>query len=60
MKEKSIEELIKDETIIRIREMEKPGYRYPKRLGRGDWLGIILGIAGSLALIAACMTGIVR
>lgn len=59
MEEKSIEELIYDETSKRLEEMESPGYEFPKRIGKGDVIGIISGIILSIVLIVCCTTGVI-
>ena len=58
--EKTIEELIYEETDKRLQEMKAPGYEFPKKANGADWLGILLGIGVSLLLIVLCMTGVIE
>ena len=57
--EKSIEELITEETEQRLRKMEQEGYEYPPRATKADEVFIIVGIVVCLALIVLCMTGVI-
>ena len=58
--EKSIEELIYEETDKRLKEMQEPGYEFPKQANKADWIGIVAAIGFSLLLIALCMTGVIE
>ena len=57
--EKSIEELIYEETDARLKEMAAPDYPWPKKANKTDVVVIALGIFVSLLLIALCMTGVI-
>ena len=58
--EKSIEELIYEETDKRLKEMKAPDYEFPKKADKADWIGIAVSIACSLLLIVLCMTGVIE
>ena len=57
--EKTIEEVIYEETEKRIAEMQSPEYVFPKRLARRDIIAILtsMGISGLLLLL--CMVGVI-
>ena len=57
--EKSIEELIYEETDQRLKEMASPGYQFPQKADRKDMIGIVVGIVASLLLIVLCMVGVI-
>ena len=57
--EKSIEELIYEETDQRLKEMASPDYEFPKKADKNDAIGIIASIAVCLVLIILCMTGVI-
>ena len=57
--EKSIEELIYEETEQRLREMASPNYPWPKKADWKDAVAIGIGIGVSLLLIVLCMTGVI-
>lgn len=57
--EKSIEELIYEETDQRLKEMAKPDYPWPRKADKNDAIAIIVGIGVSLLLIILCMTGVI-
>ena len=57
--EKSIEELIYEETDQRLKEMADPSYQFPQEADRRDILGIIAAASISLLLIILCMTGVI-
>lgn len=57
--DKSIEELIYEETDQRLREMSAPGYPWPAKADWKDALAIGIGIGVSLLLIVLCMTGVI-
>ena len=58
--EKSIEELIYEETDKRLKEMQAPDYEFPKQANKADWLGILAAVGVSLLLIVLCMTGVIE
>lgn len=57
--EKTIEEVIYEETEKRIAEMQSPDYVFPKRLDHRDIAVILasMGISGLLLLL--CMVGVI-
>ena len=57
--EKTIEEVIYEETEKRIAEMQSPDYVFPKRLDHRDIVVILasMGISGLLLLL--CMVGVI-
>ena len=57
--EKSIEELIYEETDQRLKEMSTPDYPWPKKADWRDAIAIIAGISISLLLIVLCMAGVI-
>ena len=57
--EKSIEELIYEETDQRLKEMAAPDYPWPRKADKYDAIGIAAGIVISLVLIILCMTGVI-
>ena len=57
--EKSIEELIYEETDQRLKEMAAPDYPWPRKVDRKDAIAIVAGIGVSLLLIVLCMTGVI-
>lgn len=57
--EKSIEEIIREETEQRLNEMSSPEYHFPKKADKKDVIGIIIASAVCLALIILCMTGVI-
>ena len=58
-KEKTIEELIYEETDQRLKEMGSPDYQFPKKADKADWIGIVASCAVCLLLIILCMTGVI-
>lgn len=58
--EKSIEQMIYDETEKRLSEMESANYVFPKTIGKADWIGIIAGITACSLLIILCMVGVIK
>ena len=60
MKEKSIEELIYEETDQRLKEMASPEYEFPEKADKKDAVGILVSIGVCLALIILCMTGVIE
>ena len=59
-KEKTIEELIYEETDQRLQEMASPDYEFPKKADKKDWIGIIASCAVCLMLIVLCMVGVIE
>lgn len=59
MKEKTIDELIYEETDQRLKEMASPEYVFPEKADRKDAIGIVAAIAVCLLLIILCMTGVI-
>ena len=57
--EKSIEELIYEETDQRLKEMASPDYKFPREADRWDVIGIVAAASVSLLLIILCMTGVI-
>lgn len=57
--EKSIEELIYEETDERLKEMASPDYRFPRKINKKDIIAIIASIAICLLLIVLCMTEVI-
>ena len=58
--EKTIEELIYEETNKRLKEMQAPDYEFPKKATKADWLGIAAAVGCSLLMIVLCMTGVIE
>lgn len=57
--EKSIEELIYEETDQRLKEMAAPNYEFPREADKRDVIGIVAAAGVSLLLIILCMTGVI-
>ena len=57
--EKTIEELIYEETDQRLKEMARPDYPWPRKADGKDWIAIAACIGISLLLIILCMTGVI-
>ena len=57
--EKSIEELIYEETDKRLKEMASPDYVFPEKTDKKDIIGIVAAIGVSILLIVLCMTGVI-
>lgn len=57
--EKSIEELIYEETEKRLQEMAAPDYVFPEKADRKDLIGIVAAAGLCLCLIILCMTGVI-
>ena len=57
--EKSIEELIYEETEQRLKEMGTASYQFPKKANKADYIGILAAIFVCLALIILCMAGVI-
>ena len=59
MKEKTIDEIIYEETEQRLKEMSAPDYQFPRKATKTDAVAIITGISISLFLIILCMAGVI-
>lgn len=57
--EKTIEELIYEETDRRLKEMRSENYRFPAEADKTDWIGIAAIIGVSALLIILCMAGVI-
>lgn len=57
--EKSIEELIYEETEKRLKEMSAADYQFPQKADKKDVIGIVAAAGTSLLLIVLCMTGVI-
>ena len=57
--EKSIEEVITEETERRLKEMSAPDYQFPKKADRIDAAGIAIMVGLSAILILLCMMGVI-
>lgn len=57
--EKSIEELIYEETEVRLKEMASPDYVFPKKADKTDVVAILASIGVCFVLIILCMTGVI-
>ena len=57
--EKSIEELIYEETEQRLKEMGSITYQFPKMANKADYIAILAAALACLALIVLCMTGVI-
>ena len=53
----SIEQLIYEETELRLEIMQSDTYEFPKKMTRVDYGIIIASVAASLVLIVTCMLG---
>lgn len=60
VKEKTIDELIYEETDQRLKEMASPEYVFPEKADRKDAIGILASIGVCLLLIILCMTGVIE
>ena len=58
--EKTIEELIYEETDKRLKEMAAPDYQFPEKADKWDYLGIVGACAVCQVLIVLCMTGVIQ
>ena len=58
--EKSIEQIIYDETKKRLETMESPEYPFPPKISKADVISIIVSIALCGVLILACMIGVIK
>ncbi len=57
--EKSVEELIYEETDQRLKEMGAKNYVFPAKADKKDAVAIVVGICISLFFIVLCMTGVI-
>lgn len=57
--EKTIEQLIYEETEERLRQMQAPEYRFPEQANWKDGVGILLLIGVSTLLVVLCMMGVI-
>jgi len=57
--EKSIEELITEETELRLKEMGSASYHFPEKATKADYIGIISAVLVCLGFIVLCMTGVI-
>ena len=57
--EKSIEELIYDETEQRLKEMASEDYVFPPKADKKDVAAIVALAAVSIGLIVLCMMGVI-
>lgn len=60
METQTVEELIYIETERRLELMEQAAYEFPRTIGKGDVLVIIVSIAVCILLIALCMIGVIQ
>jgi len=58
--EKSIEQMIYDETVKRFSVMESSDYQFPERISKVDVIGIICSVVCSFILIVLCMVGVIK
>lgn len=57
--EKSIEEVITEETERRLKEMSAADYQFPKKADRIDAAGIAIMVGFSAVMILLCMMGVI-
>lgn len=57
--DKSIKELIYEETDRRLKEMSSPSYIFPEKASRADFIGIFVAACTCLVLIILCITGVI-
>ncbi len=57
--EKTVEELIYEETDQRLKEMGARDYVFPVKADKKDTIAIVIGICSSLFFIVLCMTGVI-
>ena len=57
--EKSIEEVIAEETERRLAEMSTPDYQFPEKADCIDAVSIVILVGFSAILILFCMTGVI-
>ena len=58
--EKSIDELIYEETDSRLKEMSAPDYVFPQKADKKDVIGIVVLSVASILLIILCMVGVIK
>ncbi len=59
-KEKTIDEIVSEETENRLAEMASPDYEFPAKIKKSDVIAMIALVAGSLILIGLCMIGVIN
>jgi hypothetical protein len=57
--DKSIDQMITEETTERLKEMSDPSYVFPEKATKWDYLGIAVAINACLVFIILCMTGVI-
>ena len=57
--EKSIEELIYEETKNRLNKMSSPEYIFPEKASIADHVGIVVVVIVCLILVTLCMMGVI-
>ena len=57
--EKTIKELIYEETDKRLKEMASPDYEFPEKADKKDFIGICIAIGICFILIILCMVGVI-
>ena len=57
--ERSIEELIYEETDQRLKEMGAEDYVFPEKADKKDFIGIAAAVAVCIVLIVLCMTEVI-
>lgn len=57
--EKTIEEVIYEETEKRLAEMQSPSYEFPAELDRHDFIAILSSMGVCALLMALCMVGVI-
>lgn len=57
---KTIEQIINDETKLRLDEMSKADYVFPQTADKKDFVAIVLSIAVCILLIGLCMIGVIK
>lgn len=58
--EKTIEEVINEETEKRLAEMQSPDYVFPKKMDSHDFIAILASMGICALLMALCMMGVIR
>lgn len=56
----TIEEMIYEETEMRLNEMRKDDYIFPEKADKKDAIAIIVSIAICSVLIILCMIGVIK
>lgn len=57
--EKTIEEVIYEETEKRLAEMQSPDYEFPKKMNYRDLIAILASMGVCGLLLVLCMTGVI-